>query len=47
MEPILLGPLKIYPFGLIFAALLVCFLAGTAYMMKKNGLKFDKSRKRW
>ena len=39
MEPILLGPLKIYPFGLIFAALLGCFLAGTAYVMKKNGLK--------
>ena len=39
MEPILLGPLKIYPFGLIFAALLGCFLAGTAYIMKKNSLK--------
>ena len=39
MEPIQLGALKIYPFGLFFAILLIPFFAGVAYLMKKNGLK--------
>ena len=39
MEPIQLGALKIYPFGMFFAALLALFFAGTAYLMKKNSLK--------
>ena len=39
MEPIQLGPLKIWPFGLFFAAMLVPFFAGVAYLMRKKGLK--------
>ncbi len=39
MEPIQLGPLKIYPFGLFFAAMLVPFFAGVSYLMRKRGLK--------
>ena len=37
--PIQLGALRIYLFGMIFAALLALFFAGTAYRMKKNGMK--------
>ena len=36
MEPIQLGPLKIWPFGLFFAAMLVPFFAGVAYLMRKK-----------
>ena len=39
MGPIQLGALKIWPFGLIFAILLILFFATTAYLMKKNNLK--------
>ena len=39
MEPMQSGALKIYPFGMIFAALLALFFAGTAYRIKKNGMK--------
>ena len=38
MEPIQLGGLRIYPFGMIFAALLALFFAWAACRMKKNGL---------
>ena len=36
--PTELGALRIYPFGMIFAALLVLFFAGAAYGMKKHSL---------
>ena len=39
MEPIQLGALTIYPFGLFFAVLLIPFFAFTAYLMRKSGLK--------
>lgn len=39
MDPIQLGPLKIYPFGLFVALFLALFLAAAAYLMKKRGLK--------
>ena len=41
MEPIQLGSLKIYPFGLFFAVLLALFLAGAAVRMRKDGLGRD------
>ena len=39
MEPIQLGFLYIYPFGLFFAVLLVPFFAAVSCRMKKNGLQ--------
>ncbi|MBR4577596.1 MAG: prolipoprotein diacylglyceryl transferase [Clostridia bacterium] len=41
MEPIRLGALTLYPFGLILAGLLVLFFAFTAWQMKKHGLKAE------
>ena len=38
MEPIQLGAMRIYPFGMILAALLALFFAGAACVMKKNSL---------
>ena len=39
MEPIQLGPLRLFPFGLITAFLLLPFFVWTAHLMRKNGLK--------
>ena len=39
MEPIQLGALTVYPFGIFFAALLVPFFCLAAWEMKKAGLK--------
>ncbi len=39
MEPIRLGALAVYPFGLIFFALLIPFFFFSALLMKKQGLK--------
>ena len=39
MEPIQLGSLSVYPFGLAVAGLLIPFFAWTALRMKKSGLR--------
>lgn len=39
MEPIQLGPLTIYPFGIFIAVLLIPFFLLISFRMKKNGLK--------
>ena len=39
MEPIQLGPLTVYPFGLFIAVLLIPFFVLVSFRMKKNGLK--------
>lgn len=41
MEPIQLGALTIYPFGLFFAILLIPFFFLISYLMKKSGLKSE------